>query len=306
MSFSTLENTPVEIDLLVNGNTTGWSIDGTDAVHDSCNAGNIYLDGYTITTGHTYKITYEVVSISGGNVRAYMGTTAGALRTTAGFYEETLIAAGSSPEFYFYSNANVRLRTFDIKDTAQSTALKQQNNIVWSEKDNKWPSFHTYNPDCGFSLFTNLFVYKNGELWRHGVDIGTRNNYFGVQYQSILQFTSNIQPGQPKTFEAISYEGNQLMITTTDGIETSLGQISELIEADFLKDTLADGVSTVLVYDKEGVYSAGFMRDKNVDIINGDALKGSYITIELITLETGALKLKNVAVHSEPSRIGAR
>ncbi len=109
----------------------------------------------------------------------------------------------------------------------------------------------------------------------------------------------------------MSYEANQLLVTTDNGISTVLGdeqQISELIDLDFLKDTLDDGVTTVEIYDVEGIFSASFLRDAagGGDINNGDVLKGTYIVVELTQQNDELLKLKNIIIHSEPSKIGAR
>ena len=95
------------------------------------------------------------------------------------------------------------------------------------------------------------------------------------------------------------------MITTDDGVKTSLGQISDLVEANFLKDVLDDGVSQVDIYSVEGVFSSSFRRALP-DVINGSELKGSYIVVELINVENDLLRLENVAVTSVPSKIGAR
>jgi len=37
-----------------------------------------------------------------------------------------------------------------------------------------------------------------------------------------------------------------------------------------------------VVYAVEGIYKASFMRDMNVDIVNGPQLKGNWMTIDLI------------------------
>lgn len=303
---TTLENTPVIIDLTINGKTTGWTIDGDTAYHDGCNMGSIFLIGQPLTEGRTYEVSYFIPSLTSGTIRPFIGTTGGATQSSTGFKTDTILAAGADPKFRFYSTGQNSVQFFAIRDTLQSTGVKQNTTNVWSEKDNKWVYYYTINPDWGFSLFTNFFTYKLGHLWMHDPNLSTRNNFYGNQYKSIIQFTANANPGQTKTYESISYESNQLLITTTDGIKTSLGCISDLVEADFLKDTMVEGITQVDIYNVEGVYSASFMKDKNIDIINGPDLKGTYITIELQTITPGVLNLKNIYVHSEPSKIGAR
>lgn len=308
MSFTTLENTPIDINLVLQAPTTGWSFSGNVATHESCNAGSIYLNGFTIEVGKTYQFTYKVTSISGGYVQPFMGTTAGTQRTATGFFVETLICAGTSPRFSFYSNANCVIEIFDIRSTEVITEKKQKNNIVYSERLNKWTSFYTYNPDCGFGLFIDLYTYKNGNLYLHQNNSSNRNNFYGNSYDTIVKLPFNQQVSFVSTFESMSIQSNMLMVTTTDGVQTSLGQISDLIASDFTKSTLVDGATTVTINSVEGVYSASFLRDKNsIDgLINGDVLKGNYLLVELQTTEATKLRLFSVAVHSEKSFIGVR
>jgi hypothetical protein len=308
MGFVTSENTPLNINLVAQAPTTGWSFLNLVATHEVCNAGSIYLNGYNIVAGQTYEFTYKVTSISSGYVQPFMGSTAGVQRTASGFYVETLLCAGATPRFSFFSNANCVIEVFDIRNTATVTTKKQQNNIVYSERTNKWTSFYTYNPDCGFGLFIDLYTYKKGNLYLHQNNSSSRNNFYGVSYDTIINLPFNQQASFVSTFESMSVQSNMLMVTTEDGIETSLGQISDLIASDFTKSTLVNGATTVTINSVEGVFSASFLRDKNSvgEILNGDVLKGNYLLLELQTTTSTKLRLFSVAVHSEKSFIGVR
>lgn len=308
MGFVTIENTPLNVNLVAQAPTTGWSFSGSVATHEVCNAGRIFLNGYTIVAGQTYEFTYRITSISSGYVQPFMGATAGIQRTTAGFFVETLTCIGTNPRFAFYSNANCVIEVFDIRNTATVTTKKQQNNIVYSEKTNKWTSFYTYNPDCGFALFIDLYTYKEGNLYLHQNNSSSRNNFYGVAYDTIINLPFNQQAAFVSTFESMSVQSNMLMVTTVDGVETSLGQISDLIASDFTKSILVNGATTVTINSVEGVFSASFLRDKNSvgQILNGDVLKGNYLLVEVVTTSSSKLRLFSVAVHSEKSLIGVR
>jgi len=306
MSFTTLQNTPIEIDLVEQGKSTGWTVNGTNAIHEQCNAGSMYLLNYPLTVARTYTFTYRVNSISGGSLRVYAGDTAGALVTTTGDKEETLTASGTDLRLRFYSTADLNIDIFNIREVSSDTSLKKTNVIAWNETNNKWSDFRTSNPDCAFSLFTKLFSSKQGVQYVHDPQSGNRNEFYGTQYKSIIKVPFNGQPTQTKTFQSVALQNNQLMITTTDGIVTSLGQVSELYEWNFEKARLIEGATEVVIYENEGVYSASFLRNKTEDIHNGSVLKGNYLTVELETVNTGVLELFTVAVHSEPSRIGVR
>lgn len=309
MGYTTLENTPLEINLVTQSITTGWSFSGNTAIHEACNAGSIYLippSGIVITAGQTYQITFFINSISGGYVQPFMGTTGGTQYTTTGFKNATILCAGTDPEVRLLSNADCVVTIFNIINTATVTTAKQQNNIVYSEKTNKWSSFYTYNPDCGFGLFINLYTFKAGNLYLHEHGSSSRNTFYGTAYNTIVDLPFNQHGTSVNTYASISIQSNMLMITTPDGITTSLGQISELIAEDFTKATLTNLSTTVIVNTAEGVYSAPFLRDKNIDIVNGDVLKGNWFTVELVTTATTPLRLFSVAVHSEKSFIGVR
>lgn len=305
--YSTLDNTPLEIDLVALANTTGWSMEGNVAVHDSCNAGTMYLLTFPIVVGSSYSFSYQVESISGGNIQPSIGTALGVARTVAGFYTETLVATGTTPRFSFYSNANCRVTLMDIKVVVVNILTKQKNSIVYSEITNKWVTYLSTSADAGVSLYNRLYTFKLGRMYVHKSNTDSRLNIYGTDYQSVLKFTENQNPTQVKTFQSINYQANQLLITTTDGITTSLGQVSELVAADFLQDSMTDGITSIDVYSLEGVYQSSFRRDKNIDLNEGDTLKGNYITIELINPTGGGiLKLFTVCVNSVVSRQGIR
>lgn len=304
--YSTLQNTPITINLDEATRTTGWSVSANKAYHEPCNAGYmILLQNLSIDT--LYLVTLKVNSISGGVVRVELGNDSGPDISVAGFYDNIMLSSTTTGILRIYSDAETEIESFTYKIVESVTSQKQRNTISFREKTNKWVTFLTYNPDIGTSLLNNTYLYKNGQMFVQVNQNTERNNFFGTQYRTIVKFVSAENKVQPKTFNSIAYEANSLLVTTTDGISTSLGQVSELIDIDFLKDTLESGVDQIDIYDVEGVYSAAFMKDKNSgDIVNGTDLKGTHIIIELITTTDGPLLLKNVQVNSVPSQIGVR
>jgi hypothetical protein len=85
-----------------------------------------------------------------------------------------------------------------------------------------------------------------------------------------------------KTFLSVNYQANQLLVTPSLGINTSTGQKSELINVDFEQQVLTDGAITVICYEVEGLYKGSFMREFP-DLVNGNPLKGNYLTMGLET-----------------------
>lgn len=302
MAFSALENSPISINLLQQAKTTGWSVDGVNATHEACNSGNITLTAYPIFLGNQYSVSYIISSISGGNLQAQSPGSNGAVRTTSGLYAETL-SPTSNGFISFFSNANCVITNFSvvpISNTAGST-------IVYSPINQKWSDRRTIYPDFAWSIFTNTIFGFNGALYSADNGGGSRNLFFGVQYQSFITIIGNSQPTEVKKFKSISIQCDELLITSPEGITTSLGQVSELIQQDFLKSTLADLSGTVSIYTKEGIYSAELLRDINTDIINGDTLRGSWIMIQLTTVDGSVpVNLYSVGINDKLSKIGVR
>lgn len=306
MSYEAIEGIPLEIDLSLAGRSTGWTLDGTTAVHESCNAGYLKAIGLNIVDGISYTITFTVMSISGGLLRVDIGDTQSANITTSGFKTVVLEASGDL-QLKFYSNANCVIELLSIRSNEVITSEKQDNTLAFSERNGKWTSFYNFSPDNGESLFTNLYTFKNGITYLHNPFNPSRANIYGSQYMPVLKAVFNEAPGVVKMFQSINMNSGTVMVTDIDGIETSIGQVSSLDEQDFLQHVLDDGVTVINVYDKDGIYLARFLRDASSGTLyDGDLLRGNYMTIEFVVGNPSELKLISVSVKSVPSVINVR
>ena len=305
MSFTQIENNPILISLTDAARSTGWSISGSVASHDGCVQGSIHLLGYPLTIGTTYEYSYQIITCSSGYVETFLGTNHGIQYTSPQWVHESVVADGT--QLSIFATGVSSITNFSIRPVLVITDNQAQNTISFSEKTKKWVSFYSYIPEMSMSMFTKVFTGFDGDIYVHEAGSNDRNNFYGVQYQSIIQFVDNVAPAVPKTFQSLSIQCNELMVTTSGGIETSLGQISELASVDFVKAfLLSDGVSSVAVQTPlSGVYAANFLRDANDDLLNGTPLKGNYILITLISTNNQALLLYTINVVSQHSPIGS-
>ena len=312
MPFTAVENNQIQIDLVTQCNYTGWTLplDGT-AVHSSCVSGNIILNAYPVTGGKTYQISYLITAISGGNVQSMSPGSNGTAYTTTGLKVETLTPS-SNGFISLYSNANCVVTAFNVNvvSNASGTTIVYSPTNSTKRGEHIWTDFRTFYPDYGFSLYTRTILCYNGQMYTsdNGDTQGSTNNFFGTQYQSSIKFVEAKNPQLIKDFEALTYQANQLLITTEDGIETSLGQISTLIDTDFIKTNLAAGGLTVVGYQNDGVYSSSFLGDENDEnVVNGAGMRGNWIIIELITNDGSTpLTLFSISVRSKQVFIGSR
>lgn len=302
MSFTAVQNNPITVNLVDQSNYTGWTVDGSIATHSSCQQGFITLLGYPIITGHTYTATYTILAISGGTVYTLIGNSDSSTHSSPGIYTDTITAVNNDP-IKLHSNANCTVQLFNVKDTTINDGVT----IVYAAKNRKWSDNRTMYPTFGFSLYERSVVEYLGDLYVQQNGSSDRNNFFGEQFESSIQFIEAKEPTLVKTFQSIAIQANQLMVTEEDGIVTSLGQISELSTADFIKSQLNDGVSSVQVSAQEGIYSANLLSDKRYDLFGPDALKGNWIQITLTTNGGNeVLNLFTVAVNTSRSFIGVR
>ncbi len=303
MSYSQVENVPITVNLITAANDTSWVNDGVNAQHSSCNSGSETLLIYALLSGHIYSISWAVLSISGGYVQLQSPGSNGAQQTAPGLYVETL-SPTSNGSLNVYSNANCQITAVYIQDITMPVGQT----LAYNAKDKVWVDNRTFYPDYGWSLYEDMITAYQGRFWLHENGGNDRNTFYGTVFPSIIQYVMNASPAIVKTFQSLSIQSNQLMVTGNNGISTSLGQVSALAEIDFIKDFLSDSNSSVEVETIEGVLSANFLRDLNTgDIENGDVLRGNYLVITLQTIASNQpLRLYSINIVSRHSLIGSR
>lgn len=144
--------------------------------------------------------------------------------------------------------------------------------LSFSEGSNTFESFLSYHPEMMCTLGNLLVSFKDGDLYTH--DSTTYNNFYGVQYDSYIKFTFNNFPLQRKSFQSVEEVAS--VCWSCPEIQTSLNsygavqQESNLVGGDFEQ--------------LEGGWNASFLCDVNSQggLINGDTLKGFYMTIKFL------------------------
>jgi hypothetical protein len=84
--------------------------------------------------------------------------------------------------------------------------------VTYSESSKGWVSFRSYIQESGVSLNNEYYTFKHGNLYLHNVNT-TRNNYYGVQYDSYVNVLLNQAPNTVKSFKTINYDGSVARIT---------------------------------------------------------------------------------------------
>ena len=272
MKIKAIEDMPITFDIRPYLISRGWSINSRTSIsHEDSRSGYLVYNGYFIQPNTDYKITMDVSNISGINAVSLGGSEPTPLQ--GGYNEITINSVDSSP-ISFFSDGNITITNLTITGIigVLDTDPESESTIVWSEDRKRWVSFRDYVPESGFSMFTNLFTLKDGNLWIHTDEGTVNNNFYGKQYYSTIKFP--VASVGVKTYHSIAIHSNKVMGTTEDGIETELGNVTDLITFDF--------------NSREGIHYANKLRDA---ILN-EKLKGRYIVVELSDEETKEQKLQ--------------
>lgn len=84
-----------------------------------------------------------------------------------------------------------------------------QHTLTYSERNKGWTSFWDYVPDWMCRLNNRFFTIKNGQVWLHNEESAVRNNFYDVQYNSVIKTVFPDAASDDKVFKTLWLESNQ-------------------------------------------------------------------------------------------------
>ena len=102
--------------------------------------------------------------------------------------------------------------------------------LSYSEGVQGFPSFYSYHPDWMIGMNNYFYTFKGGNLYRHNKN-SVRNNFYGQQYNTTMQFIFNDGVVDNKLFKTIALQGDDTWAAT---LATDI-QNSGFIEADWFE-----------------------------------------------------------------------
>ena len=112
-----------------------------------------------------------------------------------GFFEERL------------QNASTILGSYDSNLKVYNISFIDLDTVCFSEDVQGWVSRLSFIPENAVYLNNIYYTYRNGELWQQHSDNVKRNNFYGSQYNSNVEFIINDNPSTIKKFKTLGYEG---------------------------------------------------------------------------------------------------
>jgi hypothetical protein len=159
---------------------------------------------------------------------------------------------------------------FDIWDGRGKTIVYKV-----SANHNFWQGSYSFNPEGFVTLGSDLYAFKNGQLFLHN-QTNNYNRFYddGVEYKSRIMAIFNKEGNLPKVYNAVKVESNILPSLIYFRSEVPYIQASDLVDFDFK--------------DYEGMYYATLYRNKLVPTTSGFDTSG-LLTAEKI--RTNALRV---------------
>ena len=90
-------------------------------------------------------------------------------------------------------------------DTSDNTT---ETTLTFKESNNGWESRKSFIQESGLSLNGEYYTFKNGRIWKHRAN-ETHNNFYGIQYDSSVNFIFNEANGSVKVFKTLNYTGTK-------------------------------------------------------------------------------------------------
>lgn len=213
-SYTIVKNTPLFIDLSADFVDQGWSVSGDVASHSGCNSG--YIDRLMDLSAATqWSFEYEILSMVSGSINIVVNGISGIVYNTSGKKPAQVFnVTGPSILVRFFGvgvNSLKLLKVFSPSQSVQPLAL------AFNEKANSFISHFNYDPDIMLKFIKRNFMFKNGVLWESNVN-PVRNNFFGVQYKSVIRFYvngDNIE--EIKKFWGIEVNSNEVWSSPNSG-----------------------------------------------------------------------------------------
>jgi hypothetical protein len=85
--------------------------------------------------------------------------------------------------------------------------------LTYSDQVEGWVSFYSYEPDWMIGMNNYFYTFKGGNLYRHNVN-SIRNQFYGVNFSSMVKSVFNDVPLENKLFKTMNIEGDDAWAAT--------------------------------------------------------------------------------------------
>jgi len=293
MATITLENTAITLEPNELATSQGWAIDAGVAYHEACFAGLISLKNIDVLEDTTYVVKYKVESYVSGVVYPVVGGVNGTSVSSLGDKEDSIIvpAGATDLSIKFYSNGELGISYFAIYPVLEDP--DNAYTLGFNSDSNRWTTYYSWKPEMMLKFVNDFFSWSEGSLWKHNIN-ETRNNFYGVQYNSQVEIIMNVSPTEVKNLYSMRVNSNLAWSVTDVYIRPIVGKVngqrSRIKKGNFVKIN--------------GQWFADFLRDMTDPLYNteldalmkGANLQGTVASIRLVAEDTVENRLVSVDI----------
>lgn len=158
--------------------------------------------------------------------------------------------------------------------------------ITYSDSLKGWTSFHSYDPQWMTGLNNDFYTFKDGKVWKHHTN-SARNNYYGTQYNSVIQTIFNVESDAPKMFKTIKLKGKSTEAWAADIVsDLNTGLVPKI---DYKKK---EGNWYGYIKRDEGDLDLTYLSTKGMGIVAGTGIIGDYAQINIFGDVTAGIGVK--------------
>lgn len=283
---------------------SGWSLQQGIAVHSPCNPGYLIFNGSLLAlgliAGNTYVFSYLVSNYISGQVYAIVGGINGTSENINGEAVQNFTWNGVD-SLQFYSDGSLAISEFEIADYLPNPDNGQT--VVFNERFKQWSGDRSHEAELMLRYSDKFFQFKNGAPWLADSN-ALYNNFFGVQYPSVITFYINLDPDMVKNFYSMRVQSNSvwgaieqgdIFVPPYDGKPN--GQQSRLqpnnfrnLQGDWFADLLRDMTDPRFTDVVQALFS-------------GAPLQGKLLEVTLTNNSVSQVRLVSIDVSTSPQNL---
>ena len=198
-------------------------------------------------------------------------------------------------------NATKVIGAFDDYDNAYDVTIYGTTNdtATFNLDTGTWVSRRSYISEGGLSSRNRYYTFNQGQLFMHNSTTGPRNNFYGTQYNSSIEFIFNDEPSAVKEFTTLGYEGMEGWTVQSLASDIESSSVLQFIqkEGKFFSSIAVNEFVFVVAGTTEDIPSAsrlatdivdnGFVLRRTVNTQMAAGLKG--VTLELILVNNSTI-----------------
>lgn len=97
--------------------------------------------------------------------------------------------------------------SYDQYNKLYNLSFIGRDTVCFDDNTNGWSTRKSFIPEFGISLNNVYYTYSLGQLWEHDNINVPYNNFYGQQYNSVLELEINDNPSLIKSYKTLGYEG---------------------------------------------------------------------------------------------------